>query len=345
MGTVLYLGTRNGVLTVAEDSGGWTIANHDLKGWEVTEVAPAPDNPQRVLAGTRGDGVWRSEDAGAHWSKPSYGRVAPGKVRCVTVDPRDPQTVYAGCEPISMWKSVDGGVSWTEIESVRNFPSVASTGYPVPTVEPHVRDITIAPDDPNTIYAALQVGHMLKTTDGGATWRLLDNGLDEDVHAIVTDPRDTSHLYISSGGEGMRAGKASGRSLYRSLDGGESWLPIAMEFQNEYSVAFAYDPSDPSVMYSAVANGNPGRWSARDSGAEANLIRSRDAGETWHELSVDKAVARGFPEAIAVDPETPGRVFLATRSGCLFMSDDSGDNWTDLGVTAPGVANMKIAHV
>ena len=197
MGTVLYLGTRNGVLTVAEDGGGWAIANHDLKGWEVTEVAPAPDNPQQVLAGTRGDGVWRSEDAGAHWSKPSYGRVAPGKVRCVTVDPHDPQTIYAGCEPISMWKSIDGGASWTEIESVRNFPSVASTGYPVPIVEPHVRDITIAPDDSNTIYAALQVGYMLKTTDGGATWRLLDNGLDEDVHAIITDPpRHQPHLHI-----------------------------------------------------------------------------------------------------------------------------------------------------
>ena len=345
MGTVLYLGTRNGVLTVAENGGGWAIANHDLKGWEVTDVEPAPDNPRHVVAGTRGDGVWRSEDAGAHWFKPSYGRVAPGKVRCVTHDPHDPQTIYAGGEPISMWKSADGGASWTEIESVRNFPSIAGIGYPVPIVEPHVRDITVAPDDPNTIYAALQVGYMLKTTDGGATWRLLDNGLDEDVHAIIADPRDANRLYISSGGEGMRSGKAPGRSLYRSLDGGESWLPIALEFQNEYSVSFAYDPSDPSVMYSAVANGNPGQWRARESGAEATLIRSRDAGATWHELNADEEVVRGFPEAIAVDPQSLGRVFLATRSGRLFTSDDSGDTWADLGVTTPDVANMKIAHV
>ncbi len=313
MGTVLYLGTRNGVLTVAEDGGGWTVASHNLKGWEVTEVEASAG---RVLAGTRGDGVWRSEDGGASWSKPSYGRVAPGKVRCVTVDPHDPQTVYAGAEPISMWKSVDGGATWTEIESVRNFPSVAGIGYPVPIVEPHVRDITIDPTDSKTMYAALQVGYMLKTTDGGESWRLLDNGLDEDVHAIVVDPRDTQRLYISSGGEGMRAGKAPGRSLYRSLDGGDSWIPIAMEFENEYSVPFAYDPSDPSVMYSAVAKGNPGQWRARESGAEAALIRSRDAGVTWSALDADAEVARGFPEAIAVDPEAPGRVFLATRAGC-----------------------------
>ncbi len=344
MGTVLYLGTRSGVLTVVEDGGEWAIAHHDLKGWEVTEVEAVPGKPGHVLAGTRGDGVWRSEDGGGHWSKPSYGRVAPGKVRCVTVDPHDPQTVYAGGEPISMWKSVDGGATWAEIESVRNFPSVAGVTYPVPIVEPHVRDITVDPDDSSTIYAALQVGYMLKTTDGGATWRLLDNGLDEDVHAIIADPRDTSHLYISSGGEGMRSGKAPGRSLYRSLDGGESWLPIALEFRNEYSVPFAYDPADPSVMYSAVANGNPRQWRARESGAEAALIRSRDAGATWHELDAGDEVVRGFPEAIAVDPEAAGRVFVATRSGRLFASEDGGDSWSDLGVATPDVANMKIAH-
>ena len=86
---------------------------------------------------------------------------------------------------------------------------------------------------------------MLKTTDGGETWRLLDNGLDEDVHAIIVDPRDTRRLYISSGGEGMRSGKAPGRSLYRSLDGGESWLPIALEFENEYSVGSPTTPPTP----------------------------------------------------------------------------------------------------
>ena len=344
MGAVLYLGTRNGVLTVAENGGGWAVANHNLKGWEVPEVETVPGSPGHVLAGTRGDGVWRSEDGGERWTKPSYGRPAPGKVRCVTVDPRDPQTVYAGGEPISLWKSVDGGATWSELEAVRNFPTVASLTYPVPIVEPHVRDLTIDPADSATMYAALQVGYMLKTTDGGATWRLLDNGLDEDVHSIVADPRDPQRLYISSGGEGMRSGTAPGRSLYRSLDGGDSWLPIALEFENEYSVPFAYDPADPSVMYSALANGNPSRWRARESGAEAALIRSCDAGATWQALDAGGEVARGFPEAIAVDPESAGRVFLATRSGRLFASEDAGDSWSDLGLDVGDVASMKVAH-
>ena len=96
-------------------------------------------------------------------------------------------------------------------------------------------------------------------------------------------------------GQAKRQGAAStGASTYRSFDGGESWLPIAMEFQNEYSVPFAYDPADPSVMYSALANGNPSKWHARESSAEASLIRSRDAGDTWHELNAGEDVMRDF---------------------------------------------------
>jgi photosystem II stability/assembly factor-like uncharacterized protein len=61
-------------------------------------------------------------------------------------------------------------------------------------------------------------------------------------------------------------------------------------------------------------------------------------------LDTDKEVTRGFPEAIVVDPTRAGRVFVATRSGHLFASEDGGDHWDDLCVTVPEVANMKISQ-
>ena len=54
-----------------------------------------------------------------------------------------------------------------------------------------MRDITIDPKDPNTMYVALQVGYMLKTTDGGKNWELLNHNLDCDVHTIVLHPEDS----------------------------------------------------------------------------------------------------------------------------------------------------------
>ena len=334
MGTVLFAGTRDGVVTVADQDGGWTIEGHALKGWEVHDVETVPGKPGRVYAGVRGDGVWRSDDYGQKWSKPSYGKVAPGKVRCVTADVDDPDTLYAGTEPIGLWKSTDAGESWAEIESVRNFPHVATVTYPAFGVEPHLRDVTFDPSDPKTIYAALQVGSMLKSTDGGESWQLLEEGLGPDVHTIVTDPVNANRVYV-----------ATGRHLYRSEDGGASWAQMALGLEQSYAVPMVMDPADPSVLYSALANGTARGWAGREGGAESVLIRTKDAGATWETLPGDPDMSRGFPEGIVIDPEEPGRMYAGTRAGGeLFTTGDGGETWVKLDVTVPAVAKMNIAH-
>ena len=334
MSTALYAGTRDGVVTVADHDGAWAIEGHALKGWEVHDVETVPGKPGRVYAGVRGDGVWRSDDYGQKWSKPSYGKVAPGKVRCVTADPDDPDTLYAGTEPIGLWKSTDAGESWTEIESVRNFPHVATVTYPAFGVEPHLRDVTIDPSDPRTMYAALQVGYMLKSTDGGDSWQLLGNGLGPDVHTIVIDPTDGRRVYAATGGY-----------QYRSADGGASWTQMALGFEQKYAVPMVMDPADPSVLYSALANGNPSGLRKREGGAESVLIRTKDAGATWETLPGTPDMSRGFPEAIVHDPEEPGRMYAGTRlGGELFTTGDGGETWVKLDVTVPPVAKMNIAH-
>jgi hypothetical protein len=137
-------------------------------------VAYSPSAPNRVFAGTRGDGVWLSENFGATWKKPCYGKRGPGKVRCLTIDPVDTDTLYAGTEPIDFFVSRDGAKSWDCLDSVWDIPFVASVTYPVATVEPHVRDIVVDPNDPKIMYVALQVGYILKTTDSGKNWELFE---------------------------------------------------------------------------------------------------------------------------------------------------------------------------
>ena len=79
--------------------------------------------------------------------------------------PEDPGVFYMANNQ-GLYRSADAGQSWERLDSVWTVPYVASVDYPVSTVEPHVRDITIDPENPKTIYAALQVGFMLKSTDG-----------------------------------------------------------------------------------------------------------------------------------------------------------------------------------
>lgn len=342
--TILYISGDQGVATLRKNGGGWTLESHGLQDWAVPKVGVSASMPGRIYAGTRGDGVWLSEDFGRKWTKPSYGKRGPGKVRCVAVHPQDPDTIYAGCEPIDIYLSRDGAKSWTRLSSARETPGVADFGYPLANVEPHVRDIVFDPKDANVLYAALQVGFMIKSTDAGQTWKLLDKGLDADVHAIVIDPNDSKRIFIASGGDSYRAGRAPGRSLYVSEDGGESWAPTAMDFPEEYSVPLVMHPKDPNTLYAGMAHGSPGSW-RRASGAESCLLKTTDGGRSWHRLDDGpNEGGKAFTEALVIDDESPNCMYAGTRGGEIYSSEDGGASWRKLGIKVPSISDMRCVH-
>ena len=249
MESVLYIGTDQGVITArSRDNASWQVADRGLRNWEVMELAVSEQRPNQVFAGTRGDGVWVSEDFGQSWVKPSYGRRGPGKVRSVTIDPHDPRRLYAGCEPIDIFVSEDAGANWQRIDSVRALPFIDRLTFPLPTTEPHVRDVTIDPKNPDILYAALQLGYIIKSTDRGRSWTLLDRDLDCDVHVILIDPSSPQRLTVATGGHDSRLGRAPGRALYFSEDAGVSWMPTGMNFAQNYAVPLIRDPHDPNRL-------------------------------------------------------------------------------------------------
>jgi len=339
MASTIYLGTEEGVVTLSRSNGGWKVANQGVKEWSVQEVAADPTTPGRVLAATRGDGVWVSSDKGETWKKPSYGRRGPGKTRCITLDPRDPRRLFVGGEPIDIWISDDGGAHWDRFDSIQQLPFLESIDYPVPTVEPHVRDIALDPQDSDTICAALQVGGMLKSTDGGKSWAHIENELDCDVHTIVVDADHTNVVLIATGGHDSRSGKVKGRALYRSGDGGQTWTPVGMQFSQEYSVPLVPSPRNPHLLYSGLSHGTPGNW-RRATGAEAILVRSANGGKEWEEVDAGPEVRHDFPKAIALDPEDENILYVGVRNGIL-VSTDSGKTWQKQALEVPPINDMK----
>jgi photosystem II stability/assembly factor-like uncharacterized protein len=346
MDSVLYIGTDEGVFTAhSKDQQSWQVVEHGLKNWEISELAVSPDGSNKVFAGTRGDGVWVSEDFGKSWKKPCYGKRGPGKVRSLTVDPHDSRRLYAGCEPTDIFMSEDEGKNWIRFDAVWDVPSIAGNPYPLATVEPHVRDVTVDPTNADILYAALQLGYIIKSTDRGRSWTLLDNNFERDVHTIVIDPAAPSRLVIATGGHDSRLGQAPGRALYMSDDGGLTWTPTAMNFTQEYSVPLIRDPHDPNRMYSALATGTQGRWRRRDSGAESVMIRSDNGGKTWQRVgsNIDD---KQFPETIVADDEIAGRVYAGCRNGDFYTSEDAGDSWhsISLDLKVADLSSLTLTH-
>jgi photosystem II stability/assembly factor-like uncharacterized protein len=345
--SLLYIGTDEGVVTArSEDQESWQIGERGLKRWEISELAVSPQDPNKVFAGTRGDGVWMSEDFGKTWKKPSYGKRGPGKVRSITVDPHDSRRLYAGCEPPDVFMSEDEGKTWVRLDGIWDLPSIADMPYPLASVEPHARDVTVDPTDANILYVALQLGYIVKSIDRGRTWTLLNDNLECDVHTIEIDPANPRRLVVATGGHDSRLGRAPGRALYASDDAGVTWTPTAMNFPGEYSVPLVRDPHDPNRLYSALASATQGQWRRRESGAEAVMIRSEDGGKTWQRMgpNID---GKNYFETIVADGAVAGRVYAACRNGDFYTSDDAGDTWRamrmDLKVT--DLSSLALTHV
>jgi len=337
----LYAGTDKGVVTLkSADGRSWEVAHQGLQDWAVPKIVVDPQAPNRIFAGTRGDGVWVSEDFGAKWTKPSYGKRGPGKVRSITIDPQDPRTLYAGGEPIDVFVSEDRGASWERMDSVRKLPWVEAVTYPVAVVEPHVRDIAIDPKDPRNMFLALQVGAILRSKDGGESWEVLDRPYDSDVHTIVIDSDNPNTMHIATGGHDMRGGKSPGRALFQTQDGGETWGPIAMNFTQEYSVPLAMHPGDHHILFSCLANGQPNSWRNREGGAQSQMVRSKDGGKTWEALNRGlDGLSENFAECISFDPQDPDRVYAALRNGNLYRSEDGGDSWAKVDLRIPAAVS------
>ena len=158
------------------------------------------------------------------------------------------------------------------------------------------------------------------------------NGL---VSCIAVSPSNSNRIYIGTAGGGV----------WRSDDGGASWIPV---FDRQLSLgvgepgALAIDPNNTDVVYVGT--------SARIAAApQAGLFKSTDGGASWIRLG------SGYPagntgnaiqfvaqwiNAVIVDPANSNTLYLASTSGC-FRSIDGGRNWT-AGANAGGDARALV---
>ena len=314
----LVIGTVNGVAWLERDGRGkpWRETHRALTGRHISNLVEDPVTG-RLHAGTHGDGIHASDDGGRTWQRKDRG-VAHANIYSMAVA-RDAGGVrlYAGTEPAHLYVSRDGGESWSELSSLRSVPTVEKWMFPAPPGVAHVKHITFDPRSADTIYASIEVGGLLKSTDGGQTWRQL-SGFFEDVHRIMVTGARPNQLVMGNG-----------IGTYRSDDAGESWQQLTdRSARIGYPDAVIIHPAQPDTVFMAGALKGPGDWRQTKT-ADARVARSRDGGRHWQYLE------GGLPDHIHGNIEGfalnawPGgsALFAGTTDGDVFASDDEGETW------------------
>jgi photosystem II stability/assembly factor-like uncharacterized protein len=309
----LYAATGDGIARLDEAGGAWT-SEVSLGGSGAQCVAFDPHDPDTVYAGLREEGVRRTVDGGGSWADRALPE--PG-VFSIAVSAAD-GAVYAGTEPSRLFRSDDRGESWRELETLLELPSRPTWSFPPRPWTSHVRWIAPSPHDADVLLAGIELGGLMRSTDGGATWQDHRPGAQRDVHSLAWHPRVEGRAYEAGGG---------GAAF--SEDWGETWQEADEGRDRHYTWSVAVDPDDPELWYVSASTGP---FAAHGRGDPQARIYRRRAGEPWHPLS------GGLPEPLPAMPyalvAANGRLFAGLADGQIWESTDRGDSW--VARTTPG---------
>ncbi len=329
--TRIFMGMEKALL-VAENmsgtSGTWQVREF-LGGSEVQAITPDPLHPARVYAGAY-RGLWRSDDGGATWYDLSS-TFPQAAVMSIAVSAHerigDTGIVYIGTEPSAVYRSEDGGTTWHEGQPVTEMPSSGEWSYPPRPFTHHVRWLGLDPVEPGRLYACIENGALIRSTDGGATWHDRTADGPRDTHTFATHPKAPGRLYSAAGDGFMRPG----RGYAESPDRGETWVRISDGLAQPYLYGMAVDAANPdAVLISASPSPNHAH---NPMAAEAHVYRKH--GNGWRE------VTDGLPEAhgtmihiLAAHPTRSGVAYALCNRG-LFQTEDGGDHWTPVPIPWP----------
>jgi ligand-binding sensor domain-containing protein len=224
----LYAGTqRTGLFKSTDHAHSWQRLSADLLDLHFVALTIDPANSSTVYAGAaNGSGFYKSTDAGATWSSPSF---VPGAY-AIVIDPSASNTLYVGTGR-GVSKTTDGGASFTSVS--KGLPSF--TAFVA---------LAIDPANPLTLYAGgTGTSGLYKTTDGGANWTKKLGQVS--VGAIVVDRTNPATVFMTTT-----------NGIMKSTDRGETWTESNSGIPTKSTAALWIDPLDGHRLYaSTVLNG------------------------------------------------------------------------------------------
>jgi photosystem II stability/assembly factor-like uncharacterized protein len=266
----------------------------------------------RVLVGTRkGAFVLTSDGKRQRWdvSGPHFGG---WEIYHVKGSPADPNRLYASQS--SGWfgqliqRSDDGGETWAPVGNKFAYDGTPGThqwydGTPHPWEFKRVWHLEPSLTDADTVYAGVEDAALFRSADGGQTWqelpglraqqgsRWMPGAGGMGLHTILLDPSDPRRIFIA----------ISAAGAFRTDDAGATWRPINRGLHSQYIP----DPNAEvghCVHRIAMNRFRPGvlfmqkHW---------DVLRTDDAGESWHEVSGNLPTDFGFViDVHAHEPET-----------------------------------------
>ncbi|MDH3651114.1 MAG: glycosyl hydrolase [Saprospiraceae bacterium] len=250
-----------------------------------------------------------------------------GRCTAVAGHHEQPHTFYMGGSGGGVWKTNDAGLVWKNVSDGQiRCGSIGSV-----TVAPSSRNIVYVGTGSDSPRGNVSMGvGAYKSEDHGKSWTHI--GLDQcgQIGDVIVHPGNPDIVYAAALGNIFMPNKD--RGVYKSMDGGKTWIQILFLSDTVGAVDLEMHPQNPTIIYAGMWRAERKPWTIIDGGTEGGLYQTKNGGTTWQKIE------NGLPDGIigkigvTISPANPDRIWVIQQAaeekkGGVYRSDDGGNTF------------------
>jgi photosystem II stability/assembly factor-like uncharacterized protein len=216
-----------------------------------------------------------------------------------------------------------------------------------------VTTVTGVPSQPHTFYMGVASGGLFRTTDDGVTWAPITDGKVPlgSTGSIAVADSDPNVIYLGTGSDGVRSNVSTGRGVYKTTDGGQTWTFAGLYNAGQIG-AVRIHPTNPNIVWVAAVG------DAFKPNAERGVFKTTDGGGTWKQVlflseqlgAMDVEIQPGNPNVVYAWmsrlERKPWTIISGSRDGGFYRSADGGEHFAKVAAGLPsaliGKANLAV---
>ena len=257
-----------------------------------------------------------------------------GRISDIVIHPENENLWYVTAGSGGVWKTENSGTTWKSIFDGQKSYSIGC--------------ISLDPQNPNIIWVGTgeNVGGrhvaygdgIYKSEDGGESWKNMGLKKSEHLSKIIIHPQNSNIIWVAS--QGPLWSKGGERGVYKSNDGGKSWIQTLGDNEWIGATDLLIDPRDPNLLYAATWQRHRTIAGYLGGGPGTAIYKSNNGGEDWIKLKSGLPKSNMGKIGLVLSPQNPDIIYAAIeldrRTGGVYKSENQGAKWTKMSDAVAG---------